>query len=93
MTDIPKAQFRYIGNTYAGAVSLGVDTGNLTRDRADSLMRDLCKTAWLEDNATAHRLWMLGGDSWAQFVKDLVDYTRIVRAHERQTAKKISKKG
>ncbi|CAB4123053.1 hypothetical protein UFOVP29_212 [uncultured Caudovirales phage] len=93
MTDFPKAQFKYIGNTYTGAAALGVDTGNLTRDRADSLIRDLCKTAWLEDNATAYRLWVLGGDPWAQFVKDLVDYTRTVRAWERQNAKKAAKKG
>ena len=91
MTDFPKAQFRYIGNTYAGAAALGVDTGNLTRDRADSLIRDLCKTAWLADNATAYRLWVLGGDPWSQFVKDLVDYTRTVRAWERQNAKLAKK--
>jgi hypothetical protein len=91
MTDFPKAQFRYISNTYQGAVALGVDTGNLTRDRADSLMRDLCKTSWLADNATAYRLWVLGGDPWAQFVKDLVEYTRQVRIYQRNAAR-VAKK-
>jgi len=93
MTDFPKAQFNYIGNAYAGAAALGIDTGNLTKDRADSLMRVLCKTTWLEDNPTAYRLWVLGGDPWGQFVKDLVDYTRTVRAWQRKTAKKSAKKG
>lgn len=91
MTDLPKAQFKYIGNTYTGAVALGMDTGNLSRDRADTLMRALCKTAWVEDNATAYRLWTLGGDPWAQFVKDLAEYTRKVRIHQRAAAKLAKK--
>jgi len=87
MTDFPKAQFKYISNTYAGAVALGMDPGNLNRDRADTLLRELSKTEWLLDNKTAHQLWILGGDPWFQFIKDLGAYTKQVRTYERQLKK------
>ena len=90
MTDFPKAQFKYIANTYAGAVAMGMDPGNLNRDRADTLLRELGKTEWLLENKTAYRLWTLGGDPWFQFIKDLGAYTKEVRNYERQIKKEAA---
>jgi hypothetical protein len=87
MSDFPKALFANIARTYHGAISIGINPGALNRDRADTLIRDLAKTAWLKENQDVYRMWSLGGDPWFDFIKSVGAYTKEVRAWEREQAR------
>jgi hypothetical protein len=81
--DLPKAQFPYIRRFYEAAIAEGVSPGGLNQDRADTLMRNLCKTTWLEENQDLHRLWLLGGEGWTETIKALRSYSSEVNQAKR----------
>jgi len=90
LKDLPKPVFKEIGALYEAAVRAGVSPGQLNRERADHLMRDLCKTQWKDQHPAIHRLWNAGGDTWHQLIKDVKSYTGQVNQH-RRAVKKLKK--
>lgn len=90
--DLPKAQFTYIRRFYEAAISQGMSPGGLNQERADTLMRIMSKSSWLEDNTDLHRLWMLGGDGWTDTIKAVRSYSSDVNKAKRAQGTKNKKK-
>lgn len=92
MSDLPKPMFANIGRTYVAAAALGLDTSNLTRDRADTVLRALAKMpGWLELNSDVYKMWVTDLDPWHCFIRDLSAYTKQVRAHTKANTKAKTK--
>lgn len=84
MSDLPKPMFANVGRAYVAAAALGLDTSNLNRDRADTVLRALVKMpGWLELNNDVYHMWIADVDPWHCFIRDLSAYTKQVRAHMR----------
>ena len=88
MSTLPKPMFANVGRAYVAAAELGLDTGNLNRDRADTVLRALVKKpGWLALNRDVYQMWIAGADPWHCFIRDLGTYTKQVRAHMRAEKK------
>jgi hypothetical protein len=88
MSDLPKPMFANVGRAYVAAAALGLDTSNLSRDRADTVLRALVKMpGWLEQNLDVYQMWMADVDPWHCFIRDLSAYTKQVRAHTKATTR------
>lgn len=87
LKDLPKPQFKEIGTLYEAAVRAGVAPGQLNRERADHLMRDLARTQWKEQHLKIYQLWSRGGDTWNQLIKDVKSYSGLVNQHRRAAKK------
>jgi hypothetical protein len=88
--DLPKPTFPYIGRLYQAVVSEGLSAGSLNRENTDTVLRKLCKTTWLEENRDIYKIWMLGGDTWGDLIKDVKKYSAVVNQYKRD-AKKTEK--
>lgn len=86
---LPKPAFPYVGRMYQAVVASGISVGSLNRDRADTVVRNLSKTNWKNDNLDIYSIWNAGGDAWGQLIKDVKEYARDVSKHKR--SKKTSK--
>ena len=88
MSDLPKPMFANVGRVYVAAAALGLDTSNLSRDLADTMLRALVKMpGWLEQNPDVYRMWIADVDPWHCFIRDLSAYTKQVRAHTKATTR------
>lgn len=87
LKDLPKPQFKEIGALYEAAVRADVAPGQLNRERADHLMRDLARTTWKDQHPAIYRQWSAGGDTWNQLIKDVKSYSGQVNQHRRAVKK------
>jgi hypothetical protein len=92
--NLPKPMFANIGRLYAAVVSQGIPPGSLNRENADTIMRKLVKTSWLEENRDLHQLWTLGGDNWGDTIKLVRSYSAEVNkfCREQKAKEKLATK-
>lgn len=80
---LPKPQFGYVGRMYQATVDAGLAPGSLNRENADTIIRKLIRTNWLNDNKDLHTLWSLGGDPWSNVIKAVKSYSSEVNKARR----------
>jgi len=85
--DLPKPQFPYIGRFYEAIIKEGLRPGSLNKENADTVMRKLSRTTWLENNKDLHQLWLLGGDGWGDIIKSVKSYSTVVNQSKRNNKK------
>jgi hypothetical protein len=86
--DLPKPSFPYIGRMYHAVISQGFNPGGFSMEVADTVIRNLKKTSWANENQDLIRLWTLGGDNWSTTIKEVRSYSGVVNRHKKEQKSK-----
>jgi len=86
--DLPKPNFPYIARMYRAVLSQGFNPGGFSMDVADTVVRNLKKTSWANENQDIINLWILGGDNWSSAIKDARNYNGTVNRYKKEQKSK-----